>query len=440
MTVASVAAPEVGEAPSPTAEQPAAVTANARQIARTGTLAQLERLLGLTVTGMGVAVVAAIGWLAAYTFGGKSLYILVYCAVLLVAAAAVIARRGRKVSASRSELPRRMREGQTTEVELTLSAKHRLASFVIEEQLNPLLGNTVRIPIATLRPDLDLTYRYELRPILRGVYKVGPLNAVWTDPLGLARHEQQLLAPDEVLVHPNTELIYDRPLTRMWEDPPIRPPVSKPWPQGFEFYGMRDYVRGDDLRRMVWRAVARTGKFLVRESEQGITDKVVVLIDTDKTWHSPGQPSETFELAVRVAASLGVKHIKDGFAVSLDANDAELARNLRGPRARILYLDELARLNPSSQPLAKAIERRLQDPQRHVHLILITPHLDAQAAARMRLMVERGVSVLVAAIVWEEVDPNSIRRAEEIGAQVVQVRPGTALAGVFAHSLGAGIR
>src|SRR5205085_8274524 len=137
-------------------------------------------------------------------------------------------------------------------------------------------------------------HRYALQPILRGVYQVGPLYAEWTDPLGLARHEQLLLKADEVLVHPNTELIFDRPLTRMWEDPPIRPPVSKPWPQGFEFYGMRDYVPGDDPRRIVWTAMARTGKYLVRESEQGITDRVTLVLDNERRAHSPGYPSETF--------------------------------------------------------------------------------------------------------------------------------------------------
>ena len=60
---------------------------------------------------------------------------------------------------------------------------------------------------------------------------------------------------------------------------------------------MRDYVPGDDPRRIVWRATARTldpvsgtGRYLVRESEQGITDRVLLLIDTDRAQHSPGRP------------------------------------------------------------------------------------------------------------------------------------------------------
>ena len=118
--------------------------------------------------------------------------------------------------------------------------------------------------------------------------------------------------------------------SREWEDPPIRPPVSQPWPTGFEFYGMRDYVDGDDPRRIVWRKTAQmldehgNGRYLVRESEQGITDRVNLFLDTDAEFHSPGDPSETFELAVRVAASLGARHLNDGFSVSVDVNSARL--------------------------------------------------------------------------------------------------------------------
>src|SRR4051794_5655425 len=98
-----------------TAAPAAGRTAVARQAARRGTLVTLERLVGLTTTGFGVVVVAIGGWLLAYGLGGKSLYLLVYCAVLLLIASYAIACRGRRVEATRSALPRRMREGQTAE-------------------------------------------------------------------------------------------------------------------------------------------------------------------------------------------------------------------------------------------------------------------------------------------------------------------------------------
>ena len=94
---------------------------------------------------------------------------------------------------------------------------------------------------------------------------------------------------------------------------------------------MREYVPGDDLRRIVWRASARTGKIMVREAEQGITDHITIILDTDRGAHSrDGEYSESFETGVRAAASLGVRHLREGYEVRIETNGGPLTRPLRG--------------------------------------------------------------------------------------------------------------
>ena len=398
--------------------------------------ALIERFTGLTSAGAVVLVVSLVGYLLAKQLGGRALFLLVYAGVLLVAAAAVTSRRKRRLTAERSALPTRMRVGQVAEVELTVSAPGRLRAFVVQDHVSPLLAEAVRVPVPSVGADQDFVHSYSIRPTLRGVYQLGPLAAEWTDPFGLARHQQKLSDPVDVIVHPATDAIFDRPLTRMWEDPPFRPPVSKPWPQGFEFYGMRDYVRGDDPRRIVWTAMARTGKYLVRESEQGITDRITLVLDNGRKAHSPGFPSETFELAIRAAASLGAYNIKQGFSVRFVTNDAGQAPELRGSRARISLLDELARLELTDEPVSRGLERVITERRGGTHMCLISTGFDNRTATRIRMLTDKGMSLVVALVKWEEGDPNAARRAREIGAQVVQVSPGDQLEHVFAHALG----
>jgi len=409
-------------------------TARGGQLSVAGLLAQLERSLGLTVTGLALLLVAALGWLVAHALGGRSLYLLAYTAVALIGVALYLARRRRPVSAHRSELNRRARVGQTLPVEITLQATSRVTSFRIEEQLPESLGRAVVVPVPSLRPDHDVVHHYSLRPAVRGVFQVGPLTAEFTDPMGLARKRQELAGTTEIIVHPNVEEVLDRPLTRAFEDPPMRPPRSRPWPEGFEFYGMRDYVAGDDIRRVVWRAFGRTDRLLVREFEQGISDRIAIVLDTDESWHSPGYPSETFEMAVRVAASVGVRHIKDGLTVRLESNGASLGR-FRGPRSRMLFLDELARVQTGREALSNAFDRLARAGRRDDHVVLVTSHFDQQSAASANLLLNDGASLTVCAILWEESDPVTLRRAHEIGAQLVQLRPGSSLHGAFRASL-----
>ena len=394
----------------------------------------------LTVTGLAVVCVVVVGWLVARALSARTMYLMVYAAVLAMAMAGFVARRRLAIDVDRSDLPMRVRVGQLVTVDLRLDARRRVSTIMIEERLPSQLGPVVQIPVGLLRPGDELVHRYSFAPAIRGVFSVGPLTATWSDPFGLTTQSQVLAEPVEVIVHPPVEAARDRVLTRMWEDPPVRPPVSKPWPVGFEFYGMRDYVPGDDLRRVVWNALARTGRLMVRESEQGITDRVVIVLDNHAEFHSPGERSDTFEGAVRAAAAVGVRHLEDGFSVSLLTQEGFLVKELRGARAHLQYLDALARVELSDKPLLAAAQTTLDLARARPHVLVLTPHLDAPTAQQLKLVVDRGVSVVLAKVLWEESDPVSLARAAALGCRIVQLPPGASLAAVFENHVGAGGR
>ena len=408
-----------------------------------GTASPLDRALArahLTQSGALLLVLGVAGWLLARGIGSRAVYVLAYATFLTMIVAAVSARRRLAIDVTRSRLPLRMRVGQKADVTLTVAARRRASTIVLEETVPEWLGQQVRVPIASAVPGHPVEHTYTLRPSLRGVYELGPTVATWTDPFSLTNQSQRLREPVSIIVHPSTEALSDRVLTRMWEDPPVRPPVSKPWPTGFEFYGMRDYVPGDDVRRIVWKAVAKTGRMLVRESEQGITDRVVVALDTDRAAHKSGVPSDTFETAVKVAASIGSRHLKDGFSVTLWANQAKLGDRLRGPRARLSMLDQLAKLQLSKIAFSEIGQHLSREARSGAHFVIITPHLDKAMASRLRLVLERGVSAVIVQIMWPETDPESVFRATALGCPVVEVPHDVPLAAVFAHMAGASVR
>ena len=402
-------------------------------------LDRVQRRLGTTPTGLAILGLALAGGIAGRMLASRVMFVLVYGAIGLVLVGRFLNRRTLAVDVCRSKIPMRVREGQRVEVELELAARRRVSTILVEEELHASLGGPVRVPIPVLPAGEVCRHEYSFAPRRRGVYTVGPLLASWSDPFGVNQQSTVLADAVELVVHPSTELVHDRVVTREWEDPPVRPPSSKPWPTGFEFYGVRDYVDGDDPRRIVWRATARTldenggGRYLVRESEQGITDRVGLILDTDRSRHTPGDVSESFEAAVRVCASLGARHLDDGFSVSLDANSGALAKGLRGRRSRIELLDALARVQREKPKLADAVDRVLLTGRRTVHNVLVTPSLDHETASRLRLLRERGVSLLVVVVQWDGTDPASVRRAAAIGCNIVEIQPGAPLEVMFQH-------
>jgi uncharacterized protein (DUF58 family) len=401
---------------------------------------ELQRRIGITRSGQIAILSAVILWFAARLVAGTAMYLFAYGAALLVIVSYLIAPRRLRLEGTREGLFPRVQQGDRLDIEVKVTAKRSLSTLVLEERVPERLGKPVRVPITKLSSGQTLSHRYGLRCSRRGVYNVGPLVAIAGDPLGLSQRETVVAEPFELLVHPRVEIAEDRPLTRQFEDPPIRPPVSKPWPSGLEFYGMREYTPGDDLRRIVWRASGRTGKIMVREAEQGVTDKVVMVLDTDRGSHSrDGEGySESFEAGIRVAASLGVKHLRDGYEVRTETNGGPLTRPLRGAGKQLMLLDGLARLELSRAPLVQVFTRMLTRPARDAHHVIITPRLGVAEAAQLRLLLNRGLSVLVVALLWDEENADTMGTAAALGCAVAGMHPGDDVASVLYGSMGAG--
>lgn len=400
------------------------------------------RKSGITRSGAIALVGFVLLWIMARVVAGTAMYLFAYGLLLLVGVSFLIAPRNLKLDGIRDGLFPRVQEGDRLDVDLKLTARRRLSTFILEERVPERLGRRVRVPITRLSSGGEVTHSYGLRATRRGVYEVGPLVAIAGDPLGLTQKETVIAEPFQLLVHPRIELVSDRPLTRQFEDPPIRPPVSKPWPSGLEFYGMREYVRGDDLRRIVWRASARTGKIMVREAEQGITDHVTIILDTDRGSHSADGEglSESFEAGVRTAASLAVRHLREGYEVQVLANGGPLTRHLRGATSQLMVLDSLARIELDRAPLSTAIRGLLANGQRDAHNILITPKLTVTEASQLRLLLNTGVSILVVCLLWNEEDAGMVGLAASLGCQVVSVKPGQDLSTALYNDIGAGNR
>lgn len=160
------------------------------------------------------------------------------------------------------------------------------------------------------------TYRVICRP--RGVYKVGPSRVTAADPLGLA----ELPAPDgpvdQLVVYPAVEPLEGFPVVR-GQDPSMaasRPEHSQRG--GEDFYTLREYQRGDDLRRVHWPSSARKNQLMIRQMETPWQSRALVLLDVRSQVY---ESDEAFETAVSGAASAVTHLVKSGFDADLWAGE-----------------------------------------------------------------------------------------------------------------------
>src|SRR5689334_18190219 len=85
-------------------------------------------------------------------------------------------------------------------------------------------------------------------------------------------------------------------------------------PQGtITFDSLREYVVGDELRRVHWRSSAKAGTLMVREQLDTSEPSLVVLLD-DRT---PAQLDASFEECCEAAASIVAAAVREDVPVQL---------------------------------------------------------------------------------------------------------------------------
>lgn len=107
-----------------------------------------------------------------------------------------------------------------------------------------------------------------------------------------------------------------------------------------EFHSQREYVPGDDPRRINWKTSARLDTLIVRETEQPAVMRCVVVLDLE----ADGYDDDGFERAVSAAASIVTASAQAGVSSRLVARGLDA----RGPDVDHLAMQWLAAVEPIS--------------------------------------------------------------------------------------------
>lgn len=274
---------------------------------------------GWTMLGATVAT-----FVVARLFGLLELYVVgsAIAAMLLLAMLRTL-RPLPPLSVRRVARPPMVSVGEPARVELHLSNDgHRSAPRL--ELWEP-VGDAGGAPmqLAPLGAGASVSVAYRVPSLKRGVVVVGPLSAERSDLLGLSKRRHVLAGTAEVLVVPERVPLAFPGLSssgRLGQHLRV-----KSWGQtGSEFHSQREYVPGDDLRRVNWKTSARLGELVVRETAVEGIRRCTVVLDTQRGSYPD---NDSFERAIVAAASVVSGAAAEGIATRLVAPGIDL----RGP-------------------------------------------------------------------------------------------------------------
>ncbi|MFV1961989.1 MAG: DUF58 domain-containing protein [Acidimicrobiia bacterium] len=280
--------------------------------------------------------------------------------------------------------------GDTTTVTLVLRNRRRraLRHLRIHDEVESL--GLAAFEIAKLMGDetASATYRVTCRP--RGVYRVGPARASTSDPLSLA----ELSAPDgpidRLVVFPTVEELTGFPAIR-GQDPAMnasRPEHSQRG--GEDFYTLREYQRGDDMRRVHWPYSAKTDELMIRQLETPWQSRALVLLDVRPSVY---ESADAFEKAVSGAASVATHLVRSGFDADLWAGDPDPIDASRYSAA----MERLALVEPNDQIDIEAVASRIRLKGGGGALVLITGVADRSLLSVQQLLSNEYRSTLLMA-------------------------------------------
>ena len=248
-------------------------------------------------------------------------------------------------------------------------------------------------------------WHFTLVPSERGHHAFGPATIKSADLLGAFPRtiedglRQNITVFPRVFPMADMGLPSERPFgerkggNRVFEDP-------------LRIAGLREFRPGDPLRRIDWKATARSGELRSRVYEPSATQQIYLLVNIDTMEHSwEGYLKDELERIVSVTASLAAWAAGSRYAVGLLANGAfpDADRPIRLPPSRsrdqiTRILEALAVIQPLTMgDLAGAIRRESGKLPAGSTLVVVASLMPPPLAGVIARLADEGHNVFVVA-------------------------------------------
>lgn len=274
--------------------------------------------------------------------------------VLPVLAAWWLSRSRHDLTLQRRVSPSQVAVGQTATVDLVLTNRGEQAAgtLLLDEQVPYVLGTPPRFLLEGVErgAEHERHFSYAVRSDVRGQFEIGPARMRVGDPFGLVELGLVFSSTVRLTVTPQVVPLPVIPLGG------ARSGSGDQRPRAFttgsaEDVTVREYRRGDDLRRVHWRSSARTGELMVRREEQPWHSRATVFLDTRAQAHRGLGAASSLEAAVSAAASLATHLTQQGWTVRLvtaagESHETEWHTHSAGASAAPL-LEALAVVRPA---------------------------------------------------------------------------------------------
>lgn len=178
--------------------------------------------------------------------------------------------------------------------------------------------------LAILMPGRSLELKYQLTCPRRGYHRIGPLLMESGDLFGLQKRFRTGERQDYVSVLPTVAYIDTFNIASKRPQGPVRV-RNKVYEDPTRINSIREYVPGDPINTIHWKATARTGQLHVKTHEPAAVSGGTLFLDLHEESYLPERKAERIELAVTTAASIAYLLQMSGEQVGMITNARDAA-------------------------------------------------------------------------------------------------------------------
>ena len=296
----------------------------------------------------------------------------------------------------------KMNDGVCMEtVSLPLTVTNRLPffrqSFAVVEKLPFVKGRRTAWEIPPLGPKEVFTLQRRITAERRGHFHLEALTVIGGDPCGLFFVKKNFRLAGEVTITPKIVRLGFLPTDSASSNSVnSEGRILGHAGLGSDFFGVRPYRPGDEIRYIHWRLTASKKKLMVREFEASTTDRIVLILDSNMASVGFDENENNFEALISAAASIADYLSSQYCYLTFIArfgkgNIMQISGDAAGIRLKIIEL--LTELEPSAGSLEELLAEVMESLPQGAVLYLLGMSVTPGIKDMLRLLEDQEIKL-----------------------------------------------
>jgi uncharacterized protein (DUF58 family) len=295
------------------------------------------------------------------------------------------------------------------------------------------------LPVQFQKRDFKLKHRfrageqknivYKLRPVTRGVYEFGRIIIYVRSLLGLVVRRHNIEAKERVPVYPSFlqmrkyELLSQTTIQTEYGNKRMRKIGHS-----MEFEQIKEYVRGDDIRSVNWKATARKGSLMVNNYTDEKSQQVYCIIDKGRLMKMPFAGLTLLDYAINSTLVLANVCLQKQDRIGLMTFSNKMGSLLAADRKpiqresilQLLYNQDTAFLESDYEMLYMQIRSRIK----HRSLIVLYTNFESLSGLNRQLNYLRSIARhhLLMVVFFENTELHSLSHLNAKNVEEVYIK------------------